>query len=230
MGRTPVDVVIPTKSNIDGLRALVPTLLASEKVENIIIICDGEQSVESVQEFADTAKVSVAAVDRGSGIHAMWNLGMSFGNTVNHVVFLNDDVTITKDTMGLLASQLDAESSIGLICPNYDQRTISGTHQSVIDTCRGRYDGTGGLAGFCMMLRADLRNKWRFDERMKWWYGDDDLVNWVVQLQDKVAAISLTAFCQDNSSWTITNDPPDDFSAVVTKDAEIFNLKWSLNA
>jgi glycosyltransferase involved in cell wall biosynthesis len=230
MGKTSIDVVIPTKSNIEGLNKIIDVLLASEKIQNIIIVADGDHSLSKLENFSNSTKIQIISVPENSGIHVMWNKGMVHGNTRNHIAFLNDDVTINNETLDLLGSQLDRDNSIGLICPNYDGRLINGMYQKVNTTCRGRYDGTGGLAGFCMMLRSDLRSNWRFDERMKWWYGDDDIVNWIINVCNKFVAISSLATCDNNSSWTINNDPPSNFAAAVKKDAIIYNKKWGLDA
>jgi hypothetical protein len=121
---------------------------------------------------------------------------------------------------------LDLNPDIGLVCPNYDGRISSDTFIETRDTCRGRYDGTGGLGGFCMMLSSDLAKKWQFDESMIWWYGDDDLLNWVWE-RGKRAGIFVPATAVGNESWTINNDPPKDFAKVVENDRSIFEKKWN---
>lgn len=229
-GQRKVDVAIPTKSNLEGLEAILGVLGANSSVESVYVVADGEETYEKLTHMSLGDKVSIKKVSLGSGIHAMWNIALDGGNSLNHILFLNDDVSINPDTVSLLASQLDADASIGLICPNYDGRVIAGPYQQVKTTCRGRYDGSGGLGGFCMMLSADLRPYWRFDERMKWWYGDDDLVRWVYDTRQKKVVISASATCSDNCSWTVDNDPPQDFASIVENDRVLFALKWGADA
>jgi hypothetical protein len=230
LGQRKVDVIIPTKSNLCGLDAILQIAQHDESVASIHVIADGEDSFAQLNALNFGNKVHRHVVPLGSGIHVMWNLGMASSSEFNHVLFLNDDVSIDNETIGSLASQLNADSSIGLICPNYDSREISGPYQAVSTTCRGRYDGSGGLAGFCMMLASDLRSTWRFDERMKWWYGDDDLARWVRSIRLRKVAIASNSTCSDNCSWTVKNDPPADFAEIVERDRVLFMLKWGENA
>jgi hypothetical protein len=164
-------------------------------------------------------------VPRGAGISAMWNLGMSMADSNHHVMFLNDDVTLQPDTIYNLTTALYADPQIGLACPKYagDSDVDIISHS----TCRGKYDGTGGIAGFAMMLASDLVPKFRFDERMKWWYSDDDLVNWVNKKANRLSVIVGKARCQHAHSVTITNDPPVNFDVQVEIDRQIFEQKWS---
>lgn len=224
--KTKIDVVIPCKSNIDGLKKVVASLDGAPNIEKVIVIADGEKAKKAIDALNFGGRVIVDDVPEGVGIHAMWNKGMVLGNPDNHVCFINDDVEINPDTVPVLGGQLDAESDLGLICPNYDGRFIPGAYQLVYDVCGGRYNGTGGLAGFCMMLNANVRAAWRFDERMLWWFGDDDVLHWVRKGAGKQVAISGLASCASNESWTINNDPPKDFATIVENDRKIFHEKW----
>jgi tetratricopeptide (TPR) repeat protein len=228
--KTAVDVVIPTKSNINGLRQALEVIRGSKSVGSIIVVADGQSAYDSALLVVTGPKETLLQVEEGSGIQVMWNLGMRSGSEHNHIMFLNDDVALEQNTIGTLCSQLNDDETIGLICPNYDGRAISGETQDTYGTCRGRYDGTGGIAGFCMTLRSDLRRRWRFDERMKWWYGDDDLVRWVSEVSGKRTVISARANCSSNSSWTVTNDPPKNFAQLVEMDRKVFCSKWGEDA
>jgi len=218
-----VDVIIPTKSNRDGLDKLVAQLMGDSKVNKIIVVTDG---TEGYSFSFSPEKVSVVAVKRGVGIHKMWNLGLSLADADSHVAFINDDVSLDKNCMAKLCTVLDEDPTIGLVCPHYadvpEQPDIE-----CFTTCRGKYDGTGGMAGFCMMLNKELTKDWRFDERMIWWYGDDDLVNWVNRTAKRKCIITSRTYCRHAHSQTIDNDPPANFAATVTNDKLIFEEKWS---
>jgi hypothetical protein len=82
------------------------------------------------------------------------------------------------------------------------------------------------MAGFAMMLANDLAKSWRFDERMMWWYGDDDLVNWVSKKANRLCVITAKARCSHGHSVTITSNPPDNFNRLVEIDRQIFEQKW----
>lgn len=226
---TDVVAVIPTKSNLDGLVSVVGQLVGERSVKRIRVVADGDSAFASVRKLLkenDLFKYcDFFCVPEGSGIHVMWNYGAEKVSDA-HVLYINDDVTFDAGAIDVLSGMLDAHPELGVVCPNYDGRLIAEPYQSVSNACPGRYDGTDGLAGFCFMVRSDIDKDWRFDERMKWYYGDNDIVNWV-RLLGKVAAISATAVMQTNPSWTKTNDPPKDFDKIVENDRIIFEEKWS---
>jgi hypothetical protein len=209
---TLADVVIPTKSNVEGVRHLLDVLPRDPAVGNVIVVGDGEG-------------VAPIHVPRGAGIHVMWNVGMSLADPRRHVLFLNDDVTVNADTVSGLVRCMTQFPEVGLVCPNYSGTSIAGNYREVADTCRGRYDGSGGMAGFAMMLRNTLAADWRFDERMMWWYGDDDVLAWV-RSRGHRAVITPWSTCADNESWTILHDPPVGFAEAVANDARLFEEKW----
>ena len=227
---TEVDVVIPTKSNLHGLQEILEVLDNDSCVADIYIVADGQEAMQNIAQSITSKKVKLSTVPLGSGIHEMWNVALREASSHRHMLFLNDDVSLADNTVSSLSKDLDSSSELGLVCPNYDGRFIAGAYSSVLTTCRGRYDQTGGMAGFCMMLRSELCHRWRFDTRMKWWYGDDDLLNWVTRVQGKKAGISSTATCKGNSSWTINNDPPPNFAETVEVDKKIFDFKWGTSA
>lgn len=228
-----VIAVIPTKSNFVGLEQVVDDLIGDHAVIKIVVVADGSSAFAAVNKmFAGFADDRIEVFEAGldddtSGIHYMWNLcfhlQMKFPDA--HCLFLNDDVEIKNLSASTLAGFLDVKKEFGLICPNYDGRNSQNVVVETDTTCRGRYDGTGGMAGFCMMLSSDLCHDWRFDERMKWWYGDDDILHWTLSKGRKAGICTVTNI-QGNSSWTVNSDPPKNFAALVENDRKIFELKW----
>lgn len=233
---TDVVAVIPCKSNLDGLKVIVNQLIKEKSVGQICIVADGNKAFANIYNLLEDQGVSehchVLCVMEKSGIHKMWNAGAdyvaSLGGT-HHILYVNDDVTIDEGAIDALAGLLDIYPNVGVACPNYDGRVIPGPFVSVTIACPGRYDGTDGLAGFCFLLRSDIAESWRFDERMKWYYGDNDVVNWVIAL-GKLAVISGLSTMQTNPSWTKTNDPPPGFNEIIENDRIIFEKKWSQGA
>jgi glycosyltransferase involved in cell wall biosynthesis len=218
-----INVVIPTKTNISGLTKLVGQLLADTMVNKIIIVADGSEAYNNLSAIPQFNKVIKVMVNEGVGIHAMWNLGMNIAGYDGHVAFINDDVSLEKDSMYELGGSLSKNHDYGLICPSYS--TVKPTEDRVVtDTCRSRYDGTGGMAGFCMVLAENLVPQFRFDEDMKWWYGDDMIVDWVTK-QNRKCVISAATSCVHEDSKTIKTNPPKDFAAVVANDKKIYEGK-----
>lgn len=228
--RSKVTVVIPTKSYVAGLTKVVAQCMQSPKVHKIVVIADGQTGWETVKALP--SGVIKTMVPEASGIHVMWNQGLSMAE--GHVLFLNDDVELGEGAIEAMCDALDRNPEFGLVCPQYHQQV--GAHAQYIadvifteTTCRGRYDGTGGMAGFCMMLAEDMAKDWRFDERMMWWYGDDDLVAHVVT-KGRRAAIISGGTCRHGHSQTVDNDPPANFARIVERDRQIYEKKWSIGA
>ena len=206
------DVVIPTKDNHVGLRRVVAQLLDDAKVDNIFIICDGQESMAACQDIKHE-KIKKIYTSGQFNISKAWNFGIDLSRTGNHVFFLNDDVYLNENCVSNLVAVLDGDDSIGLVSPQY-----SGFPQDrvVTDTCRGRYDGTGGMAGFAMMLSSDLTD-YRFPEELVLWYGDDHLVDHVVD-KGRKCLISTKARCVHDHSVTINKVAPDVLADVVSLD------------
>jgi len=220
-----IDVVIPTKTNNSGLQKLVAQLLRESKVGTILVVGDGEEG--RAMKDALPPSVSFVSVPSNSGIHVMWNQGLSLLKG-NHVAFINDDVEIEPGTMDKLCEALDANHNYGLVSPVYWDGGLE-TDQASATTCRGRYDGTGGIGGFCFVLASDIAKKYRFDERMKWWYGDDDVVRSVNAMGRDTVLVAGTRIVHSHSK-TIESSPPKAFAEVVERDREIYERKWSAHA
>ena len=218
-----VNVVIPTKSNFTGLAELLSDLSVDPAVDTICIVADGQAAFDALPDPPD--HISKILVPEGVGIQHMWNRGIEAVGRDVHIAFLNDDVRLEQHCLSSLSDSLDNDPTIGLICPNYSSIDMN-ADQIVLNTCGSRYDGTGGLAGFAMMLRSDLVKVWNFDENLTWWYGDDDILMWVTQTMGMHAVISHTARCQHADSVTIRTSPPPNFGRLVAEDREYFRAKW----
>jgi hypothetical protein len=223
----PVTVIIPTKSNFAGALKLLEKLETDPQVGEIIVIADGDESHQKYKSLLDgKSNVVLEKVQLGVGIHVMWNIGIDYAiKSGNTAVFINDDTVPVGSASGTLASFLEYDKSFGLVCPKYDTRNFKELTVTTALGAMGRTDGTGGLAGFFMALHKDLVPRWRFDERMKWWFGDDDVIQWTWSVGKKVAITSM-AGCYGNSSETITKDPPKDFAKLVEEDRRIYKEKW----
>jgi glycosyltransferase involved in cell wall biosynthesis len=221
-----VDVIIPTKNNMDGLKNLVEQLEQEDKVNRIIVVTDGEEGRETAGIL--NATVLTPGVHAGSGIHVMWNLGLHLTSPENHVAFINDDVSIEPGTINKLCAALDENPEYGLVSPVYWDGGLDENKHSTT-TCRGRYDGTGGIAGFCFVLASDIAQNYRFDEEMKWWYGDDDVVNTVNELGRNSVLVAGTRIVHSHSA-TIESSPPPAFAETVERDRIYYERKWGNRA
>lgn len=210
-----VDVVIPTKSNQAGLSRLLSQLAPDPVIDTVVVVCDGPDALNWVLSLELSEKVKVNNVPLSSGIHVMWNLGMDMVQANgNHVCFINDDVSIGDMCMGTMRELLTRMPEVGLITPNPTTEYMP------------EFTETPGFAGFCMMLAHDLVSEFRFDERMKWWYGDNDIITWVNRVAQRKTGITGLTSCSENQSYTITNDPPENFHQLIEEDARIYHEKW----
>jgi len=223
--------VIPTKSNFTGLHKIVSTLNNDPVVERIVVIAHGPVAFSELQPLYKDHdhKVILQYGEADYGIHDMWNIGIKKAKELGcHALFINDDVESDPGTAAILCDVLDNSpglGDVGLICPNYDGRIIPLALEHVTRTCGARYDGTGGLAGFYMALHKDLVPHFEFDTRMKWWYGDDDVLAWTLS-QGRGVAITSRTKCWGNQSKTIKYDPPPNFAELVKNDRLIYESKW----
>lgn len=208
------NVIIPTKSNVVDLYQLLVDLHKDPKVGEIIVIADGEETYNRLLIEAPV-KVTLLKVPLSIGLHTMWNLGMEHVKGRNqHLAIINDDVSLSPGAIGKMCELLDSLPAIGLVTPTDNQSVEDGFIPST------------SFAGYCMVLASDLVDEWRFDENMKWWYGDVDVVLWVNKTKKRLTGISGYASATNNRSYTITNDPPPNFHQAIENDARIFHSKW----
>lgn len=223
-------VVIPMKDRMDLTRSLLEQLAAQDEYAAIFVLDNGS-SEQTKAELYDAGalppRVHVADA-AGFNIHQMWNAGI--GEAVRrawpcNIAILNNDLKIGPDFLSGLAAALRSDPLMAAVSPNYDGREIAGADvQSVRDICAGRYDGTGGLAGFAFMLKGE--SGYRFPEQLRWWYGDNDMIAHILYAGSK-AGIALGVSCEhvDGGSQTADWDDPE-MQTVLTRDREWFQAKW----
>jgi len=209
-----VNVIIPNKSNVEDFNNLVKCLHEDPAVDEIVVVADGDEAHNRISSTVPVP-VTLLRVKKSIGLHTMWNLGMNHLRGSNkHLAIINDDVSISNDTVSKLVEVLDSNPDIGLLTPASDH--------SVIDY----FIPSTSFAGYFMLLSKDLVDEWRFDENMKWWYGDVDVILWVNKTKGRQTGITGVSHATNNRSYTITNDPPPNFHRDIENDAVIFHSKW----
>lgn len=208
------NAIIPTKSNFDDLYVLIENLQQDEAVDQIVVIADGGRAYETLSQTLPK-DVVLFFVPLASGIHRMWNKGMDhLKGSGLHLAIINDDVNLTKGAIGICCDLLDRDPSIGLVNPSPDQNE------------KREFIENGRFGGFCMVISSNLVEEWRFDERMMWWYGDTEVMEWTRRVKN--LRVGYTGLCHglNNRSATIVNDPPPNFHADINNDAKLFQEKW----
>ena len=227
----PLVAVIPMKDRVELTRALVDQLVAQGECAEIVVCDNGSNVAERHQ--VDRMEVTVLDCP-GLGIHEMWNRAVE--NIVSdkghrhraRIAFLNNDIRIGPAFMSTLSKAFDEDPDVRAVSANYDGRTAEGSVVLVEDICAGRYDGTGGLAGFAFMVRGDyFTSGYRFPEVCKWWYGDNDLVQAILTGGGKVGlAIGAEVEHLDGGSKTAGDWFEPAWTAQLEADRAAFDDLW----
>lgn len=225
--------VIPTKT-VDLAFDMV-TMLCAQECDEIVIVDNGLYDPLGVNTalWVDRSTVPITILDgEGMGIHEMWNLGARHAIDKHghrtRIAFLNDDLELGDGFMAELAKALDAGApTLIAVCGNYDGREGTGI-QEVTDICAGRYDGTGGFAGFAFMVRGDyFTSGYRFPEECKWWYGDNDLITAINHVPEYTAAIALDAKVTHIDGGSKTGGDWSEFADQLEADRKAYEARWA---
>lgn len=223
-------VVIPVRDRLEYTRPLVETLLEQDELDGLYLADNG--SIDGTRQWAEALakrdqRICVAS-HPGVGIHAMWNAGLDWAREQSRrprVALLNNDLAVGPHFLSRLARALD-DPRIGVAGGNYDGRRSSGgqPYIAVETICGNRYDGTGGLPGFAMMLRGE--EGYRFPEALHWWYGDTDLL-FTTLARGRMAVIVQDATCTHLDGGGRTGDwRSPAMQRLVRQDRIWFMEKW----
>lgn len=224
----PTYVVIPMKDRADLTRQLVEQLVDQAEAAGIFVIDNGsvlEESKQILAELAELPGVLVASMP-DANIHQMWNAGMNESVRRSwpcNIAILNNDIKIGERFLSGMARELRRDPLLAVVCPNYDGRAGDGV-EYVEDICAGRMDGTGGLAGFAFMLKAE--SEYRFPEELQWWFGDNDMMCHVAYGGSRAGIVlGTTVEHVDGGSQTADwNDA--EMQKVLDADRKWFEAKW----
>lgn len=221
-----IHVVIPVKDNV-GLTTRLLADLTRDGHDSITVIDNGSRPGQYRRLEAVCAEAGATLVNMpGVGIHTMWNAGLDAAPEGCHTALLNNDIRLSDMALWKVAVALDADPLLAVACPSYDARR--GTGVLYVDgICAGRYDGSGGLAGFAMVL--DRRWDYRFPEPPDgpcWWFGDTACV-FTAQRQRLRAGIVLDAHCVhvEGGSQTGKWDDPT-MQRILQRDRDWFERTW----
>lgn len=215
--------IIPTKTDrlaVDMIDQL------DGHVDEIVIVDNGLGAVpDDRATYLDGA---------GMGIHEMWNLGIDHALEAHghrtRIAFLNDDLRLGDGFIGHLATALDAGApTLIAVSGNYDGRTANVPVVDVTDICAGRYDGTGGLAGFAFMVRGDyFTSGYRFPVECRWYFGDNDLMAAINAVPEYRAGIVIAAEVEHLDGGSKTGDwNSPEMLAQLDADRAAFEARWA---
>lgn len=221
MGRQDVLAVIPTRSNIDGLRSVTAHLT---RLGIPARIYDHGHETYPAQAFLHGRPDVVAA--RGWPFYRMWNDGWRHAaeNGYQVVAFLNDDITLADGSIDVAVDALNSHPDYGLLGLNWRRPLAAGIDPAAgVLPVRGTYR-TAGIGGWAFLLRANL---WGvvppIDEAYHIWYGDDELVA-AVDASGYGVGLALGAPVEHAHSATLDRFP--ELMARTGADHQRFVRRW----
>lgn len=222
----PTYVVIPFKDRMDLTGPLLADLRRIGGWDGIFLMDNGsKRPTKNWLSTIDDPSI-VAFNCEGMNLHQMWNLGMAEACRRSwrcNVTFLNNDLRLGDDMLDKLATALRSDPLLAVVSPNYDGRDGSGVEYTD-QLCAGRYDGTGGLAGFAFMLRGE--SNYRFPEDLNWWFGDTDMLMSVLHA-GSMAGLVLDATVEHVDGGSQTGDwAAPEMQALLEQDRQWFAAKW----
>jgi hypothetical protein len=90
------------------------------------------------------------------------------------LAILNDDVDLPLGALGELSRRLRRVPDVGVVYVDKNRSPEQGCAPGPLVDTAGRTVKEDGLQGHAFMLKAELEVPY-VDERLRWWYGDDDL-------------------------------------------------------
>lgn len=178
-------VIIPVKDETPKQSAMTQSLLKQLERQGgyhgIFVVDNG--SKKDTRRFLERQQVAEVLPMPDVGIHTMWNTA-ALTALVRwprcNLVFLNNDLNIGPDFLHTLTTELRDREDLVALSPNYDGRQLAGIEdQKTI--CANLYDGTGGVPGFAFALKSELFDSgYRFPDECMWWFGDNDLLQYIL--------------------------------------------------
>lgn len=222
-----VAAVIPVKDKLELTQSIV-TQLSAEGVP-VVILDNG--STDGTREWLESADVSYLDM-AGANIHEMWNRGieaaLAADPDLTSVAVLNNDLHLGPEAITNCARALVMHPEYAAVCPNYDGRPMYvGQIQPTAHICANRYDGSGGLAGFAMVIATDFLDGYRFPEELDWWYGDNDLVLSVLKAGRKCGIVGGADIVHLDGGGQTGDWMSPEMRAMTSADAEVFHAKWA---
>lgn len=146
------------------IAAVIPTLYRPPTLGPLLSVLEAD-GVETI--LIDTK-------GREPAIYRWWNEGVRQARFLeaDHIAVLNDDIRVAPGTMAHMAAVLDANPDLGIVYPE------GGTPRPIpadlaVERTEGLWHSAAnrGMVGWCFMIPASLPIP--FDERYRWWAGDD---------------------------------------------------------
>ena len=185
--------------------------------------CRGEPLGKLVSQLQDEG-VSVVVIDTGydppleplggvtvirdveqpKNISRWWNTGISYVSKLFHdtstrhaIAILNDDVVLQPNTVRVLAEEMWA---VGSTIAYPDQH---GKGHNLLNTEARQIDLRDRIVGYAFVI--DGHSDIYADERLEWWFGDDD-IDWKARKRNGSLLVGgVTVQHLSPNGWQVTN-------------------------
>lgn len=173
--------VIPTIGTDDLYRSLLGDLMEQHDLDEVLLIDNTpDGSIKPVTLLGSRRELPVELIRWPiKNLHSLWNVGLLWASqkaTYGNVAVLNDDIRLRHPySIAAMEHALRSAPMAAVGAIRYDDRPETGI-VVVDDIAAGRLDGTGGIPGWCFMLR--IEQHYRFPEECRWFFGDNDMMIW----------------------------------------------------
>lgn len=159
-------VLIPAHRPVLGLLQEGLRVLAG-LADHTVVVTNGEHPVTEYETYTHVLHDKTPDVN----ISRWWNMGLRWIEEMedgddHHVLIMNADARIGPEGVAALSHALDKNPEAVMAGPMRGKGVYK-------NTTPGPLGLEVRLPGYCFMLRSSARL--RFDERFRWWCGDDDL-------------------------------------------------------
>jgi len=233
-------VVIPTKLFPPYLDQLLGTLELDRSIEKIYLVVN-DATPRILLRNHTTCGDNVPEIERingvGLSIYEMWNkvwdhIKLNNPFTPFNIAFLNDDIELKPNTIMLLAHNLRGSyyKDLAVLSPdinaswNKPEYWFNGMANPFIDIEYTEITaGAGGMTGYCFIVKGEI--DFKFDENLRLYWGDDDLVKQMILKGYKVGKL-LELPIKHHTSTTISQMNPAERVNIMEKDRAYFNQKY----
>lgn len=224
-----LSIIIPVMNKSGYTRAILENIREATHVDHEVIVIDNASN-DDTPEVLKSSGARVIRNERNVGVYAAWNQGLRAARGA-YIAILNNDLLLPDGWAETLMSH-DEHA----ICPLYRQGEAAHTafkgRNATLRKRGRRVRGAGdpgsfprGFAGFCFMIsREAFEATGYFDERFRYWYGDNDYYIRLIEMGFRPVQ-SLNAEIHHFHSQTISECS--DFIPVREAEREKFLEKWA---
>lgn len=187
-------IIIVTYNSENYIEDCVKSIEAASKDHEIIIVDNNSRDGTKKQIETIEAKIDCLFLENNMGFAWACNAGAAMAQG-EYLIFLNPDTVVFKQWLQKMELVFTLDEKVGAVGPvsNY----VAGYQKSSIYAHIKPADlnpiETKLLIGFCLMIRRDVFNKFKFDEAL--FLGNEDLdLSWRLRLAGYRLVVATMVF------------------------------------